>query len=131
MKKERMLFRNLLALVIVASFALSSCSNKQTSQEQDRIDKIAFEYPLLSFGEVTFAVNVHKDNIMLISSTQVDDPKILTVVNYLNSIYGEAWEDEPDNYWWNTDGHNKVLGGSTIRLRPLHSEEGGTVIMID
>ena len=131
MKKEKMIFRNLLALVIVASIALSSCSGKQTSQEKDSIDKISFEHPLITIGEVTFAVSVLKDNIVLISSTQVDDPKVMLVVNYLNSIYGEAWEDEPDNYWWNTYGHNKVLGGSTVRLRPLHSEEGGTVIIID
>lgn len=75
-------------------------------------------------------MNVHKDNIIFISSTQVDDPKVMTAVNYLNSIYEEAREDEPYNYWWNTDGHNMVLG-STVRLRPLHSEEGGTVIIID
>ena len=124
-----MIFRKFLALVIVASFALSSCNNKQTAQEKDRIDKMTFEYPLLSFGDVTFAVNVHEQEIILISSTQVDDPRIMSIVHYLNGIYGEAREDETDNYWWNTDGHNKGLG-STIRLRPLHSEDGGTVLTV-
>ena len=130
MKTKKIIVRLIVILIIAALFALPSCGNKHNGHENNNTDKI-FEIPLLSFGEVTFAVNVNKDNIVLISSTQVDDPKVMLVVNYLNSIYGEAWEDEPDNYWWNTYGHNKVLGGSTVRLRPLHSEEGGTVIMID
>ena len=35
------------------------------------------------------------------------------------------YEDDPDNYWWNSTGSN----GKTIRMRPLHSDEGGTIIM--
>ena len=128
MKTEKKIVRLLVALVIATSFALPSCGNKQTGNENNNTEKI-FEFPVLSIGEVEFGVNVHEKEIILISSTQVDDPKVKPIVNYLNGIFGEAWEDEPDNYWWNNNGQCKALG-STIRLRPLHSEEGGTVIMI-
>lgn len=83
---------------------------------------------VLAVCGVGFGVNVHGDNsIVLISSTEVDDPKIIPIVKYLNGIYGEAYEGEPDNYWWGADGRSTI--GATVRLRPLHSEEGGTVIM--
>ena len=85
---------------------------------------------VLAVCGVGFGVNVHGDNsIVLISSTEVDDPRIFPIVKYLNSIYGEAYEGEPDNYWWGTDGQSSA--GATVRLRPLHSEEGGTVIMFN
>ena len=85
---------------------------------------------VLTVCGVGFGVNVHWDNsIVLISSTQVDDPRIIPIVKYLNGIYGEAYEDEPDNYWWGTDGRSSV--GAIVRLRPLHSEEGGCVIIFN
>lgn len=85
---------------------------------------------VLNVCGVGFGVNVHGDNsIVLISSTEVDDPRIIPIVKYLNDIYGEAYEGEPDNYWWGSDGQSSA--GATVRLRPLHSEEGGTVIMFN
>ena len=85
---------------------------------------------VLTVCGVSFGVNVHGDNsIVLISSTQVDDPRIIPIVKYLNGIYGEAYEDEPDNYWWGKDGRSSV--GATVRMRPLHSEEGGCVIIFN
>ena len=120
----------LVSLALVVSLALlSSCKNDNHRQQEELNDTIAFERPLLAFGEVVFAVNVNEDNIMLISSTPADDPNVMPIVNYLNGIFGEAQEDEPSNYWWSADGHNNMFG-STIRLRPLRSEEGGTVIMV-
>ena len=85
---------------------------------------------VLTVCGVGFGVNVHGDNsIILISSTQVDDPRITSIVKYLNGIYGEAYEGEPDNYWWGKDGRSSVE--ATVRMRPLHSEEGGCVIIFN
>lgn len=85
---------------------------------------------VLTVCGVGFGVNIHGDNsIVLISSTEVDDPRITSIVKYLNGIYGEAYEGEPDNYWWGKDGRSSV--GATVRLRPLHSEEGGCVIIFN
>lgn len=118
----------LVAFTLVVSITLlTCCRNESKSHQTVFIDPS--EKPLLTFGEATFVVNVNEDNITLISSTSVDDPNVIPIVNYLNDIYGEAQGDEPSNYWWSTDGHNNMFG-STIRLRPLHSEYGGTVIMV-
>ena len=77
-----------------------------------------------------FGVNIDVDGIRLISSTQPDDPKMKQVIEYLNSIYGEPEEDEPDNYWWQIKGNYENPRGM-VRLRPMRgSEDGGTVIII-
>lgn len=82
---------------------------------------------VITVCKVGFGINIHDYGVLLISSTQVDDPKIKMVIRYLNTLYGTASEDEPDNYWWRKEDYN----GNTIRLRPLHSEDGGTVILFD
>ncbi len=86
-------------------------------------DMLSVDGRVLTIGEVGFGINLHDDGVTLISSTQMDDPKVKAVVNYLNHIYGTASEEEPDNYCWRN--------GNTIRLRPLSSEKGGTVIMFN
>ena len=129
MKKEKMLVRLLVALVIAVFFTLTSCSNKHSCQEGSSVNMETIDRPLLIFGDVVFGVNVCEDNIVFISSTQVDDPRIKRIVNYLNGKFGKANEEEPDNYWWYVDSQNNENYGSIIRLRPLSSEEGGTIIM--
>jgi len=83
---------------------------------------------VLSIGEVGFGVNIDGDGIHLIASIQPDDPKMRHVIDYLNSIYGEPEEDDPDCYCWRAGANGRCTDGMVIRLRPLHSEEGGTVL---
>jgi len=85
-------------------------------------------YRTLSVGKVKFDVNVDGDGICLISSTEIDDPKMIQVVEYINGIYGTPEEDEPDNYWWRVK-HDGKCHGNTVRMRPLHSEEQGSVLL--
>ena len=80
---------------------------------------------ILVVGNMEFGINIMDDGITLFSSTQVDDPKVNEVVKYMNSIYGEGYEDDTDIYRWNSAGSN----GKNVYLRPLHSDEGGTVIL--
>lgn len=84
---------------------------------------LSIDGKVLTVVEVGFGINLHNKYVALISSTQVDDPKMKTVVTYLNGLYGIASEGEPNNYLW--------CKGNTIRLRPLHSEDGGTVIIFN
>ncbi len=84
----------------------------------------------LSVGKVKFGVNIDGDGIILVSSTEVDAPKMKQVVEYLKGIYGVPVEDEPDNYWWHV-GRDGGYHGKTVRMRPLHSEEGGTVLLFN
>lgn len=85
---------------------------------------------VLTVCGVGFGVNIHGDNsIVLVSSTQVDDPRIDSIVKYLNRIYGEATEEEPYHYWWRVRKPNSMHCTETIRLRSVScSEEGGTVL---
>lgn len=92
-------------------------------------ENLSIEGSVLTIKDVGFGINLRDDGVVLISSTQVDDPKIKLVVKYLNGIYDTAKEDEPDNFWWCAEEPNDFVCEKTIRLRPLHSEEGGTVIM--
>lgn|GEM_PF-5919796 len=85
-------------------------------------------YRTLSVGKVKFGVNVDGDGISLISSTEIDDPKMIQVVEYINGIYATPEEDEPDNYWWRVK-HDGKCHGNTVRMRPLHSEEQGSVLL--
>ena len=86
---------------------------------------------VLTVGQVGFGINIHSGFLSLLSSTQVDDPKIKEVVEYLSSIYGEPEEDEPDDYWWRESADGDNLGRLIVRMRPLHSEEGGTVLFFE
>lgn len=83
---------------------------------------------VLSIGDVGFGVNIDGDGIHLIASIQPDDPKMRRVIDYLNSIYGEPEEDDSDCYCWRAGANGGCTDGMVIRLRPLHSEEGGTVL---
>lgn len=80
---------------------------------------------ILVVGNMEFGINIMDDGITLFSSTQVDDSKVNEVVKFMNSIYGEGYEDDTDIYRWNSADSN----GKNIYLRPLHSDEGGTVIL--
>lgn len=88
---------------------------------------------VLTVCGIGFGVNIHGDNsIVLVSSTQVDDPRIASIVKYLNGIYGEATEEEPYHYWWRVRKPNSMHCTETIRLCSVScSEEGGCVIMFN
>lgn len=87
--------------------------------------------PVLTVCGVGFGVNIHSGNsIALFSSTQVDDPRIMSIVKYLNGIYGEATEEEPYHYWWRVHKPTSKYCTEIIRLRSIRcSEEGGSTIM--
>ena len=86
---------------------------------------------VLTVGQVRFRINMKNDGLSLISSTHPDDPKMKQVIEYLNSIFGEPEEGEPGYYWWRVGADEDYPGRLVARMRPLHSEEGGTVLFIE
>ena len=78
---------------------------------------------VLTVGEVVFGINVRENGVILISSVPIDDPLIKPVVQYLKSLYGNPTDADPEvgYYWFDKD----------IRVRRLHSEEGGTTIIFN
>ena len=115
----------IIAVICLAFMGFLSCNTNKQHGKGELVTAV------LSIGEVEFGVNIDGDGIRLITSTQPDDPNMKQVIDYLNSFYGEPEKDEPDNYHWGVGGNEDYLVGKVIRLRPLHSEEGGTVLFIE
>lgn len=90
--------------------------------------KLSIDGWVLTVCQVGFRVNMGNNVFSLISSTQTDDPTMKEVVEYLNSIYGVPEEDEPDYYWWHVSSDDDNPSGWIVRMRPLHTVEGGTVL---
>ncbi len=129
--KHRIVFRNNSISFFGKTIAIDD-STHIMQQIKDVVagdGNLSIEGNVLTIGDVGFGISLSADGVVLISSTQVYDPKIKPVVKYLNGIYDTAKEDEPDNFWWCAEGPNDFVCEKTIRLRPLHSEEGGTVIL--
>lgn len=84
---------------------------------------------VLTVGKVGFGIgiDIRSGFLSLLSSTQVDDPKMKEVLECLSSIYGTPYENEPDDYWWQDRADDNILGW-IVRMRPFRSEEGGTVL---
>ena len=91
-------------------------------------EMISVDGPILTIGNVLFKINLLVDGVTLISSTPIDDPKMEQVVKYFDSIYDPMPENGAnDVYSWRKKGTDGVY--HNVRMRPLHSEEGGTTIM--
>lgn len=114
-----------IAVICLAFIGISSCNTNNQHGKGKLVTAV------LSIGEVDFGVNIDDDDIRFITSTQPDDPKMKQVIVFLSSIYGEPEEDEPDNYLWRVGANEDYPDRTVIRLRPLHSEEGGTVLFIE
>ena len=82
-------------------------------------DMLSYSDSILQIGDVRWRVNIYEQYITLFTSTEPNAPQMLSVVNYLKSIYGEpdeAYEDEGDYRW------------TQVRLRRVRSEEGGSFL---
>ena len=109
----------------------------------DQISAIAAQDKMLSYsdsiiqiGDVRWRVNLMSGGIVLMTSVQPDDPKMKQVVKYLNRIYGKPYEDEEDGYdikWSSSDDPVDIFrpGSTLVRLRRVHSDEGGTFLFFD
>ena len=94
-------------------------------------DMLSVEGYVLTVGDVGFGITI-RDNynyITLISSVQIDDRKMKKVRNYLNKIYGQMTDAGEDFYYWYASEKDSYPG--SIRMRRLHSDEGGTVMFFD
>lgn len=49
-------------------------------------ENLSIEGNVLTIGDVSFGINLSDDGVILISSTQVDEPKIKPVVKYLTAF---------------------------------------------
>ena len=80
-----------------------------------------------------WGVNLIPDGIALMTSVQPDDSKMIQVIGYLNSIYGNPYQDDDDGYSirWSSGDTLNIFSGTLIHLRRVHSEEGGTFLLFN
>jgi hypothetical protein len=134
---------------VVAQDTISSFLGKPiviNDKIYDQLSAIAAQDKMLSYsdsiiqiGDVRWRVNLMSGGIVLMTSVQPDDPKMKQVVKYLNRIYGKPYqddEDEEDGYdikWSSSDDPVDIFrpGSTLVRLRRVHSDEGGTFLFFD
>ena len=98
---------------------------------QDKI--LSYSDSIIQIGNVRWRINLMSDNIVLMTSVQLDEPKMKQVVKYLTVIYGKPYEDEEDGYdikWSSSDNPSDIFrpGSTLVHLRRVRSEDGGTFL---
>ena len=91
------------------------------------VDEGNFNYAIVEFASVKFGLN---RGFSFVTSRN-DKAAVDSMVYKISLYYGEPWIDNEDKnnpqyqfYGWNTT----IPGKPSIRIRPLHSEEGGIVM---
>lgn len=101
---------------------------RQIKEIAEGDDRLSLDGCVLTIENVSFGINIHGCSLSLLSSVQVYDPKMGKVIEYFNSLYGAAEADDSENYYWYVGADGEYKGRLVARMRPLHSDEGGTVI---
>ena len=101
-----------------------------------RNDFLSYQDSILQIADVRWGINVGERSIILLSSVSPESPKVKTVIDYLNKLYGEPYDPITDEEWpdckWlvpydtinNTTGH-------FVRIRPGRGEAGGLCIIFN
>ena len=108
------------------------CEQISTIAVQDK--KLSYSDSIIQIGDVKWGVNLMPDGIALVTSVQPDDPRMIKVVKYLNSIYGKPYQDDDDGYsikWSSSVDTLNIFSGTLVHLRRLHTEEGGTILFFN
>ena len=85
----------------------------------------------LQIGGVKWQIKFTAYNMMLFTSTQIDDPRMAEVIKYLSSIYGEPWttEKRPNNYYWPEPFLDEATQKTNVHLRPGYPD--GSFILFE
>ena len=108
----------------------SLCEQIASVANQD--DMLSYNDSIIQIGDVRWRINLMPNSIALMTSVQPDDPKMKQVVKYLNSIYGNPYEEYEDGYsikWSSSDDSLDIFSGTLVHLRRVHTEEGGTFLI--
>ena len=79
-----------------------------------------------------FHVNPGRKSLVLMSPVQPETRGIRKVRNYISKFHGKENYEEPEHYSWLPFTDSTLIGKNypVIHLRRIHSEEGGTTIII-
>lgn len=86
---------------------------------------------VLTICGVEFGINVMGGDLVLITSVQVYDPQMEPVIREISFFYDMMpFDSDSDVFYWCDNSENDTCE-IAVRMRPLHSEEGGTVIIFN
>lgn len=105
-------------LLAIKTLAAKGILNCDTIMEKDG----EFKAAVVEFAGVKFGL----DKGFIFISSRMDDAAVDSVVGYIAQYYGDPEYENPSEmrYQW-----NMYEGSPNIRIRPLHSEEGGLTMM--
>ena len=95
----------------------SLCEQIASVSNQD--DMLSYKDSILQIGDVRWRVNLMPNSIALMTSVQPDDPKMKQVVEYLNSIYGESYDEYEDGFSIKWSSSNCAI--KTLKTRAIFS----------
>ena len=109
---------------------------EQISVIAQQDDKLSYNDSIIQIYDVKWRINLKTSGIVLFTSVNPDEPQMRPVINYLNGIYGEPYDD--DEYfnikWSSSPNLDSIFSGNhtLIHLRRVRSErEGGTFLMFN
>lgn len=79
---------------------------------------------IVQIGSVRWRVNDHHFALCLLTSVQTNSPEMDSAIQCLDSIYGEHDGERDEIYG------SHLYWKNGLKLRPFHSEFGGTLLMI-
>ena len=129
-------FQFLVTLILGKPVVVNDSICEQIAAIADQDDMLSYSDSILQIGDVLWRVNLDMPNIMLCTSALLDDPRMKRVVRYLNSIYGKPCDDEEDgdNILWSSSNDSLDIlkpGSTLVRLRRVHTDEGGTFLFFN
>lgn len=101
-----------------------------------RDSKLSCHDRILQICDVKWGINFSSSGIRLITSVNIDDPKMKQVLRYLNKLYGKPYDDNEDEgiICWSSsaDPHDIYKPPCTlVRLRGIHGDDGGTALFFE
>lgn len=99
------------------------------------IDEIEYDVEKgnITLCDVTFHVNADQRSLAFMTSVQPDSPKMEEVRNLISMYYGKVSNEDDLVYTWPyvMDEAGRSNHNPYIKMRRVHSDEGGTFIFFD
>ena len=104
-----------------------------TIAEQDT--RLSCEGDIIQICDVKWRINLSLPRIVLLTSVNPDEPKMKQVVDYLNEIYGDPYDNE-DGFnikWSSSPDSNDIFNPACtlVHFRLVRTEKGGTCLIFN
>lgn len=108
----------------------------QIEKIASEVGGVSIEGNVMTIGDVSWGINIHTDDISLLTSTQPDSPEMESVKRIITRYYGEPYEEYGTDLKWSSDSYSDLEYdflpcGTLVRMCQLYTEKGGTVLIFD